>query len=78
MLMLTGKCPGKSLTLHYEEVLIFLSLYDMGDLEKQKNSEVRKKVRTLKRGKVGPEGGVWRSQRELCLSYFLRVSPVVQ
>lgn len=63
--MLPGEGLGKALTLHYEEILTLLSLYDMCDLEKQRKSEVRKKVRTLKRGKVGPEGGVWRSQREL-------------
>lgn len=45
----------------------------MGDLEKQKDSEVREKVRTLGRGKEGLERGVWRSWRELCPSYFLRV-----
>lgn len=51
-----------------------LSLYDLGDLEKQKISEVRKKMQTLtRRRKVQNGERVWRSWRELCPTYFLRV-----
>lgn len=65
------KAPNTSLQRNY-----YLSLYHMGILEKQKNSEIRKKVRTLKGGKMVQKSEPGEPEENFFLSYFLRETQV--